>query len=605
MNRAFLIGLLLFAANAVILPLLTVGAVRLFEKKICRRACYLIFVVCAIRILLPVGLGLPSLIDLADVIPSHEQNDVIIRAEEEDVYSALNGSGLVVQTQETDPLGSIEDTVNEDKTSFSSFWNGLSLFLTRYGTLLLLAVWGSGAVIFLCLSVIPQMRWMRWERKHASKTDSATEELYRAVCAELGLRHPPRLSRLDCAVVPHLSGVFRPRVVIGDTVFNERELTYVLRHELTHYRRGDIFVKWLLLLDVAVFWWNPAVRLLVKHTQQSMELSCDERVLLGLEDETRHEYCSAILKVLKENAQARSALSVGFSSDRFRTVERFREILNVSPKKRGVAVIVIASAVLLFSGAVLGCSAFAQEVTPVTETFFFMTPCNLTQEQLVEISRSLEVPQETEGMEMIGWNVYSETNEDGGYSIRFEAAFEPRAYGLTFVANGGEVSEVKEGYSYGEPLPDATRAGYTFDGWYYDIALRERAYKVPAKSCTLYAKWAEESPSADFTFTQRNGTLSVSAYRGNDTDIRIPAYVGGMAVTGIDINCFAFKTALRSVVLPETVTSVGAGAFRYCYALETVECLSVLPTLDRSVFEACYRLRELTVGGEKRAFEIP
>lgn len=605
MNHAFLIGLLLFASSAVILPLLTVGAVRLFEKKICRRACYLIFVVCAIRVLLPVGLGLPSLIDLADVIPSRTRNDVIIRAEEEDVSSALNGSGLVAQTQGADSLGSSGNTVSEDKTSFSSFWNGLSLFLTRYGTLLLLAVWGSGAVIFLCLSVIPQMRWMRWERKHAAKTDSATEGIYRAVCAELGLRHPPKLSRLDCAVVPHLSGVFHPRVVIGNTLFNERELTYVLRHELTHYRRGDIFVKWLLLLDVAVFWWNPAVRLLVRYTQETMELSCDERVLLGLEDETRHEYCSAILKVLKENAQARSVLSVGFSSDRFRTVERFREILNVSPKKRGVAVIVIATVVLLCSGAVLGCSAFAQDVTPVTETFFFMTPCNLTQEQLVEISKSLEVPQ-AEGMNMIGWNVYSETNEDGGYSIRFEAAFEPRAYGLTFVANGGEVSEVKEGYSYGESLPDATRAGYTFDGWYYDIALRERADKVPAKSCRLYAKWAEESASGDFTFTQRNGTLSVSAYRGNDTDIHIPAYVGGMAVTGIDINCFAFKTELRSVVLPETVISVGAGAFRYCYALERVECLSAaLPTLDRSVFEACYRLRELTVGGEKRAFEIP
>ncbi len=599
MSRAFLTEALILAALcSAILPLLTLGVLRGFGKKIRHRACYLILVLCAIRILLPTGIGIPTVFEFSDLTSSSDAGAVVIidgTSADEDVLAQNATSDIFLL-----PSSPVQDA--EKEHPFSARLQALLGTVRRYAPIAVLTVWGVGTVVFLVASILPQISLLRKEKRFAREPDPEALDVYLSLCEERGLRHVPRLCSLNCAVIPYLNGIFRPRIVLGNAELDREELRHVLSHELTHFRRGDLFVKWLLLLDLACFWWNPLVHLLVRKTQEEMEYSCDERVLRCIGEEERHAYCSAILKLLRQNGSGKLPMTVGFSAERGGgAVDRFRAILDRTPKRRGGVAVVAICVSITASAVVFGCSS--QMISkPVTEVFYLKTAeCHLSEEQLIEIAKTMEIPQ-VDGMRMTGWNVYSEQNADGSYSIRFEAAMEPEVCGVSFVVNGGDVPNVKETYSFGDALPQAVREGYTFDGWYRDAALRERVRTVPEKNCVLYAKWAEESSAKDFTFTERQGTLTVSSYRGSDTHVRVPAYVGGMAVTGVDVNCFAFCTSLVEVALPETVTTVGAGAFRYCYSLETVTFEGTVGALDRSVFEACYRLKEFTVDGERRAY---
>jgi uncharacterized repeat protein (TIGR02543 family) len=66
-------------------------------------------------------------------------------------------------------------------------------------------------------------------------------------------------------------------------------------------------------------------------------------------------------------------------------------------------------------------------------------------------------------------------------------------YTITFITNGGDVIQNQtNNYNETVDIPNATREGYSFEGWFTDINLTQSytaSATMPAQSITLYAKW--------------------------------------------------------------------------------------------------------------------
>ena len=137
---------------------------------------------------------------------------------------------------------------------------------------------------------------------------------------------------------------------------------------------------------------------------------------------------------------------------------------------------------------------------------------------------------------------------------------------LLLVGNNGEAATPLS-LKVGAQLPDAVRGGYTFEGWYLDVGQTVRVDAAPAEGGTLYAKWAEESAAALFSFSV--GTISGVNDR-TVTELHIPTYIGGELVTKIGFAAFGNLTTLESVSLPESVLEIGSSAFAGCGALTSV-----------------------------------
>jgi len=67
-----------------------------------------------------------------------------------------------------------------------------------------------------------------------------------------------------------------------------------------------------------------------------------------------------------------------------------------------------------------------------------------------------------------------------------------------------------------------------------------------------------------------DGTLTVTGYHGRNTELAIPAVIGGRNVTAIGPAAFVGAPELRTVTLPDTVTAIGEYAFLGCKSLETL-----------------------------------
>lgn len=105
----------------------------------------------------------------------------------------------------------------------------------------------------------------------------------------------------------------------------------------------------------------------------------------------------------------------------------------------------------------------------------------------------------------IGWNklapsVGEGTYVDNGYIYDIQgdstlyAHFDVREYTITFNSNGGtQLNPISGEYLTKISLPQPTKEGYVFAGWFTDSKLTTRFSRdtIPYENITLYAKWTE------------------------------------------------------------------------------------------------------------------
>jgi hypothetical protein len=69
---------------------------------------------------------------------------------------------------------------------------------------------------------------------------------------------------------------------------------------------------------------------------------------------------------------------------------------------------------------------------------------------------------------------------------------------------------------------------------------------------------------AQFTYTTNNGTIIITGYTDTNDVVIIPSTIAGLPVTSIGVDAFTLSPNLTSVTIPNSVTSIGEGAFNNC-----------------------------------------
>ena len=98
---------------------------------------------------------------------------------------------------------------------------------------------------------------------------------------------------------PCLAGLLRPEIYLTPEAAQDPDTCqFVLRHELAHYHARDQLWSLLRLLCQCVYWFDPFVWLAASLSRRDCELACDERVLKNLDPGSRAEYGRALLSLV-------------------------------------------------------------------------------------------------------------------------------------------------------------------------------------------------------------------------------------------------------------------------------------------------------------------
>ena len=221
--------------------------------------------------------------------------------------------------------------------------------------------WAIGAVTFIFVCLANYNISAHNIRRTSTLADAETTELYHQLCREMNIKRIPTLQVSTAVTSPMLYGYFSQRIVLPDIELSAGALKSVLSHELTHYKRCDIYLKLISMLGNAIHWFNPLSYAAAKTFAAEMELSCDESVLRGCDDIVRVSYGKVMLDIIKSSRGTANMLTTSFNPSANAVKERFAGILDTNKKGRGRAIISFIMVLCLVSGSLLGYEVSAIE----------------------------------------------------------------------------------------------------------------------------------------------------------------------------------------------------------------------------------------------------
>jgi len=328
--------LLSLSVSGALLLLLILGLKPLYKNRFSKRWQYYIWIVVALRFLLPFtpdNAIVGSLFEKFDTVAITNEiptsPNILVPAD------TGNNNAEPIQTNREINAAAMREPFNKYVCLFF-IWSALAL------------------VLFVRKVTVYQgfIQYIKAGNKEVS--DIKILNLLSDCEEKLNIKTRVELSRNSLIASPMLIGFFRPKIILPISELEDRELSYVFVHELIHYKQRDMFYKWLIQIVVCVHWFNPFVYLLEKEVNKSCELSCDEKVISVLDDTARREYGDTLISFLKSNNLYKSSLaSVTLTEGAEQLKERLGAIMNFKSKTKTIRVLTVILTLFILSGAVL------------------------------------------------------------------------------------------------------------------------------------------------------------------------------------------------------------------------------------------------------------
>lgn len=257
-------------------------------KYAARWRCWAWLILC-IRLAIPAAIQLPERMEAQPPIQITVPGDTVLypyvserQPERPDAKLPQAGQPMIPAPDAESPVGSPPGAEEPGQR------------ITLYGAVF--AVWAVGAAGTVLWYMTAHLRFLGWLRRWGNPVvNGQTVRLYNALGDALELDRRPELLICTGLRVPVLVGLFRQKLLLPEGEMEEDALRYSLLHELTHFRRRDIWLKTLALTANAIHWFNPLMWYMTRLVERDTELACDEAALKTLPAGEHSAYGKTIL----------------------------------------------------------------------------------------------------------------------------------------------------------------------------------------------------------------------------------------------------------------------------------------------------------------------
>lgn len=275
----------------------------------------------------------------------------------------LNSKTAVVSEDARDTIADAEYTASpimiEIPTRMTTGILSLSEESKRTVTALdiIAVVWCLGGIAFISAHMLSYLHYRkRLMRQGMPIEDEEIAGLLSELKNELGIKGGISLWKYSRAASPMLMGFFKPVIVLPKEDYSWDELFFILKHELVHYKRHDIWLKLLLVVAKGIHWFNPVVWMMQREAVIDMEMSCDERVIKNAGYDVKKAYTETLLSTIHRQYAGQTLLSTQFKGGKQIMKKRFKNILSGGKKRNGLLLFTGIAVMTMGLGMLVGCS---------------------------------------------------------------------------------------------------------------------------------------------------------------------------------------------------------------------------------------------------------
>ena len=215
-----------------------------------------------------------------------------------------------------------------------------------------ICLWIAGVFVFIIYHGLKHYRFIRMVNRWGEQPDAQMLNTLQKIKTDMGITKPVKLWICSCISSPMMIGFLSPVILLPWPDFSANELPYILRHELVHFKRKDLWYKSLVLLATAIHWFNPVVYLMAKAIASQSEISCDAEVVNETDLDTRQRYSETIIGVIKNQSKMQTAFSTNFYGGKKGMKNRIYSIMDTTKKKTGTFILCLVFIGTLATGTV-------------------------------------------------------------------------------------------------------------------------------------------------------------------------------------------------------------------------------------------------------------
>ena len=312
--------------SAVLFPLLLAG--RWLRRHVRAKSLYVVWLVLALRLVIPVELTLPEPV-------------MTVEAPE---LSVVLTTPAPTMTRQDDVSVWEGQTVRPQAEEYRAETPEVPV------TVLLAAFWLTGVLGIALIQSTGYFLTRRALLHGARPVEDELEAKVRRTAGRLCLTRFFPVCQSGRIRTPMVLGLVRPVLLLPE---GQKVDELILCHELTHLKRRDLLYKALLTAACWLHWFNPLVWRMSRAASENLELCCDDDVTGGRDAAFRRKYGELLLSTAEEKPGP--ALSSRFGGSKETMKERLANLF--VKKKRGRLLVCTALAVLILAGGLVACES--------------------------------------------------------------------------------------------------------------------------------------------------------------------------------------------------------------------------------------------------------
>jgi len=333
-NNLFILVLSL-SLSGTILALILLSIKPLIENRISKSIQYYIWIIVLLRLTIPFSLeeNLMNKIfynnDFPRLVSTNQKSYL---SNDEDSLIIANAPITLDVKEKTEIKTYNHNIANENYfVSLINMFNDYAFYIYLLGV-----------IITIAINTASYHKFLR-KLQVSLKNVTVQENLLLASLAEYNKKI--RLFKSPLVNTPMLVGILNPKIIIPDINYNEKQLKHILSHELIHYKRFDIGLKWLTMLATSIHWFNPMMILIRKEINNICELSCDEAVIKNLNNDEKQEYGDTLIFTAAQYRHPSSRLQATMCAEKKALRKRLLAIMNYNKQSN----LKILTSILLFT----------------------------------------------------------------------------------------------------------------------------------------------------------------------------------------------------------------------------------------------------------------
>jgi Antirepressor regulating drug resistance, predicted signal transduction N-terminal membrane component len=235
----------------------------------------------------------------------------------------------------------------------STISNATNKKTTISALLIIILIWALVSVGMIVYQAVRHYQFLKMiDRWSNDLEDRDILMLLNDLKEEMGIKNKVSIKTCPMVASPMMIGFFHPTILMPSVNNETDELAFILRHELCHLKRKDLWYKALVLISTSVHWFNPVIYYVAKSIEIQCEISCDEMLMKRTDFHQRKRYGETLIGAVRKGRNLHTALSTDFYSKEKIIKTRIFRVMDTTKKSAAFITSCLIFIAVLGSGAV-------------------------------------------------------------------------------------------------------------------------------------------------------------------------------------------------------------------------------------------------------------